>query len=116
MKKLSILLFSLILAITVSNANACGTCGCQNDKVEINSESNSSNTEAIKCDKKSSSKKCCKSKSSSNKSKGEANYNFNKSNNYSVEKSSCDKKANKKSCTSKKGAIASSEGPTAVEK
>ena len=129
MKKLSIILFSIILSLSFSNTYACKTCGCQDSKQKVLEE----NVDMPKCEKtgeicpKTCAKKekgtCCqskKSKSSCSKSNEKSScsksseksscsksnkdgFNFNKSNNYAGKKT-CSKTKSKSCCKSKKTA------------
>ncbi len=95
MKKLLIGLFSLCLIFSFSNANACGSCGCQ-DKTEISNADTETKKacEKSKCTK--SKKQCCKSKKGNNgkySSGSNSGFDF-------AKKSSCSK-AEKKACGAK---------------
>ncbi len=46
MKKILIALFSLCLIFTVSNVNACETCGCQDNTETVKKECSSSKADA----------------------------------------------------------------------
>jgi len=101
MKKLLIALFSLCLIFTVSNVNACETCGCKGNAETVKKECSSSkadaNSGATKCCKTKCSKsksKCCKSKKACSGAKGKyssgstSGFNFSSSNS-TVENKKC---------------------------
>ena len=113
MKKILKFVFTLFLMITFSTTFACGTCGCQDNKKEAVVSSKVEQVTIQKTDKKV--KACCKGnkkESSCSKSK-EANFNFDKTNNYSKKMTSCNKTEKKKGCCKVK--TKKDEGTSSIE-
>ena len=116
MRKLSIILFSIILSLSFSNTYACKTCGCQDSKQQVTEE----NVDTPKCAKTGKTcektcknkakgtccngekKSCNKEKTTCSKTKKDG-FDFNKSNNYAGKKT-CSKTKSKSCCKSKKAA------------
>ena len=109
MKKTLQFVFTLFLMITFSTTFACGTCGCQDNKKNIETSKDTNKKETVVSSKveqvttKTTDKKvkaCCKSdkKKSSCSKTNEANFNFDKTNNYAKKMTSCNKTEKKKGC------------------
>lgn len=92
MKKIIIGFFTVLFTLSVTNAIACKSCGCQSKDATIKTECNKGEKKA--CDKAAKGN-CCKSKDKSIKG-----FNFNNKNEYGKKKS-CTKSTTKKCCKSK---------------
>ena len=124
MKKTLKFVFTLFLMITFSTSFACGTCGCQDNKKNIETSKDANKKETVvyskveqvtiqTTDKKV--KACCKGdkkESSCSKTK-EANFNFDKTNNYAKKMTSCNKTQKKKGCCKVK--TEKDEGTSSIE-
>ena len=109
MKKILKFVFTLFLMISFSTTFACGTCGCQDKKTNIETSKDTDKKETVVSSKveqekiltsNKKAKSCCKTdkKETSCSKNKQANFNFEKTNNYAKKMTSCNMTEKKKGC------------------